>query len=71
MTDELFFTSYFHLLVDSYPYCGQNLAIVGQSKGFKEFREAYQSLHDKWFVEHEFCDMNNIRKFENKPIKAG
>lgn len=55
---------------DDHKYAGQNLAIVGQSQGYKEFRDAYEDLHTKWFLEHQHCDMHNIRKYQNKPIKA-
>lgn len=54
---------------DDFKYAGQNLAIVGQSKGYKPFRDAYEDLHTKWFLEHQHCDMKNIRKYQNKPIK--
>ncbi|KAG4074795.1 hypothetical protein HA402_006434 [Bradysia odoriphaga] len=56
---------------DNHKYAGQNLAIVGQTKGYKPFRDAYEDLHTKWFVEHQYCDMNNIRKYHGKPLKPG
>lgn len=61
----------FSIFVDDHPLSGQNLAIVGQSKGYKPFREAYEDLHDKWFMEHEYCGMKNIKKYQNKPTEAG
>lgn len=53
--------------VDDHPYSGQNLAITGSTAGYKPFREAYEDLHTKWYVEHKFCGMDNIRNYQNKP----
>ncbi|KAJ6637146.1 Antigen 5 like allergen Cul n 1 [Pseudolycoriella hygida] len=56
---------------DAHPYAGQNLAIVGQSQGYKPFREAYEDLHNQWFMEHQYCDMRNIRHFQNRATRPG
>lgn len=57
------------LFEDDHPYSGQNIAVVGQSNGFKSFREAYEDLHNKWYAEHRYCDMNNIRSYKNQPTE--
>jgi len=51
----------------TYRYSGQNLAIVGQSNGYKSFEEAYKDLHSQWFNENKDANMKLIRKYESKP----
>lgn len=53
------------MLLEKFPYAGQNIARRGNTKGYEKLKTSVLKMVTAWFIEHKDADMSYIKSYHN------